>query len=96
MRLFEFEVVEGGSLSSGNHSSTAYLLAIIAGTGLILSIGMLALVKAFTTIILEIALLLSVLFSAAYAAYLWYVGYWSGAIIFTLVRSIGLMLRRQH
>ena len=79
-----------------DRSSTAYLLAIISGTGLILAIDMLALVKAYTTIILEISLLLSVLVSVAYSAYLWYVRYWSGAIIFTLVSSRLDIFRESH
>lgn len=53
--------------------STAYLLAIISGAALVFSVLLLALVKAFTTVILEITLLLSVLLSIAYAVYLWFV-----------------------
>lgn len=41
-------------------------------------------VRAFTKIILEITLLLSVALSVAYAIYLWIEKFWSGAIIFTV------------
>lgn len=71
--------------------STAYLLAIIAGAGLVFSILLLLLVRAFTKIILEITLLLSVVLSVAYAAYLWYVKYYSGAIIFTIFAVISVI-----
>jgi hypothetical protein len=77
---------QGGGTSLTLNSSTAYLLAIISGTGLILSIAALGIVRMFPTFVLELSLLLSVLLSVAYAVYLWYVKYYSGAIIFTVVR----------
>lgn len=60
-------------------SSTAYLLAIISGAALVFSVVLLLIVRAFTKIILEITLLLSVLLSIAYAVYLWVIKYYSGA-----------------
>ena len=50
--------------------STAYLFAIISGAGLVFSILSLMIVRAFTKIILEIALILSVIVTVAYAIYL--------------------------
>ena len=45
----------------------------------------------------QITLLLSVVLSVAYAIYLWTQKYWSGAVIFTLVRAslVGCQGRRQ-
>lgn len=86
---------QGGGTSLTLNSSTAYLLAIISGTGLILSICALGIVRMFPTFVLELSLLLSVLLSVAYAAYLWYVKYYSGAIIFTIVRP-SCCLKRQN
>lgn len=61
------------------HSSTAYLLSIIAGAALVFSVILLLLVRAFTKIILEVTLFLSVVVAVAYAVYLWIVRYYSGA-----------------
>jgi hypothetical protein len=66
----------GGLGNSGGtavtlNSSVAWLLSIICGAALVFSIFLLVLVRAFTKIILEITLLLSVLLSVAYAVYLW-------------------------
>lgn len=73
----------GGLGDVGNsitlNSGTAYLLAIIAGAALVFSVILLLIVRAFTKIILEITLLLSVLLNIAYAVYLWIVKYYSGA-----------------
>ena len=66
-------------LTFSTRRSTAYLLAIISGAALVFSIVLLLIVRAFTKIILEITLLLSVLLSIAYAVYLWVVKYYSGA-----------------
>ncbi|KAM0750747.1 DUF580-domain-containing protein [Meredithblackwellia eburnea MCA 4105] len=72
-------------------SSTAYLLALVSAAGLVFSILLLGMVRAFTTVILEITLLLSVVLSVAYAIYLWYIKYWSGAIIFTIFAVISVI-----
>ncbi|KAI5476925.1 hypothetical protein MNV49_007026 [Pseudohyphozyma bogoriensis] len=86
---------EGGLGATGSsitlNASTAYLLAIICGAGLVFSIIMLLLVRAFTKIILEVTLLLSVVLSVAYAVYLWTQKYWSGAIIFTIFAVISVI-----
>ncbi|KAK9900425.1 DUF580-domain-containing protein [Cystobasidium minutum MCA 4210] len=71
--------------------NTAYLLALIAAAGFVLSIVLLWIAKTFTKIILEICLLLSVAFSIGYAIYLWVEHYWSGAIIFTILAVISII-----
>ncbi|KDE06164.1 hypothetical protein MVLG_03446 [Microbotryum lychnidis-dioicae p1A1 Lamole] len=71
--------------------STSYLLACIAGAGFVFSIILLGIVRAFTTIILEICLLLSVIVSVAYAVYLWIEKFWSGAIIFSIFAVISVI-----
>lgn len=48
-------------------------------------------VRAFTKIILELTLLLSVLLSVGYAIYLWIQLYYSGAIIFTIFAIISVI-----
>ncbi|GAA5927016.1 hypothetical protein JCM1841_001611 [Sporobolomyces salmonicolor] len=73
------------------NAATAYLLAIICGAALVFSIILLAIVRMFTKIILEITLLLSLLLSIAYAVYLWVERYWSGAIIFTIFAVFSLL-----
>ncbi|KAM0786598.1 hypothetical protein ACM66B_002052 [Microbotryomycetes sp. NB124-2] len=85
------ELGQSGGTSITLDSTTAYLLSIIAGTALVLSILLLMMVRAFTKIILEITLLLSVLLSVGYAIYLWIIRYWSGAIIFTIFAVISVL-----
>ncbi|KAL7008401.1 pH nine-sensitive protein 1 [Cystobasidiomycetes sp. EMM_F5] len=73
---------DGGSIT-GNASrgvtlnlNTAYLLALIAAAGFVVSIVFLLITKTFTKIILEITLALSVIFSVGYAIYLWIEKFW--------------------
>ncbi|KAL8287443.1 hypothetical protein RQP46_003301 [Phenoliferia psychrophenolica] len=80
-----------GGTSITLDSATAYLLALVCGAALVFSFILLAIVRAFTKIILEITLLLSVLLSIAYAIYLWYEKYWSGAVIFTIFAVISVI-----
>lgn len=70
--------------------STAYLLAIISGAGLVLSCLLLLMVKLFTTAILEITLFLSVLTTVAYAVYLYIQKSYAAAVIMTIVSSHSL------
>ncbi|KAH8920190.1 DUF580-domain-containing protein [Atractiella rhizophila] len=71
--------------------NTAYLLALVTAAAFVLSLGLLWVVKTFTKVVLEICLGLSVVFSVAYAIYLWIVGYYSGAIIFTIFAIISII-----
>ncbi|GAA5987189.1 hypothetical protein JCM11641_006053 [Rhodosporidiobolus odoratus] len=82
---------QNGGTAVTLNSSTAYLLAIICGAGLVFSILLLGLVRAFTKIILELCLLLAVAFSIAYAIYLWIEKFWSGAIIFTIFAVLSII-----
>lgn len=79
----------GNSLTLDLH--TAYLLCFIAAAALLLAIGLLGLVRAFTKIILELTLILSVIVSVGYAVYLYIRQYWSGAIIATIFAVISLL-----
>ncbi|GAA5820050.1 hypothetical protein JCM3770_002118 [Rhodotorula araucariae] len=87
----------GGGLGNSNgtsrtlNASMAWLLSIICGAGLLFSIILLAIVRAFTRIILEITLFLAVAMSVAYAVYLWIERYWSGAIIFTIFAVLSIL-----
>ncbi|GAA5998454.1 Pns1p [Rhodotorula paludigena] len=86
-----------GGLGNSNGSadtlnaSVAWLLSIVCGAGLVFSIGLLALVRAFTKVILEITLALAVIMSVAYAVYLWVSKMWSGAIIFTIFAVLSII-----
>lgn len=82
---------QSGGTASTLPASTAWLLAIISGTALVLSILLLVLVRAFTKIVLELCLLLAVVMSVGYAIYMWVVRYWSGAIIFTIFAVISIL-----
>ncbi|BGP41470.1 pH nine-sensitive protein 1 [Rhodotorula kratochvilovae] len=88
---------DSGGLGNPNGSSRtlnasmAWLLSIICGAGLVFSIILLAIVRAFTKVILEITLFLAVAMSVGYAVYLWIVRYWSGAIIFTIFAVFSIL-----
>ncbi|CDZ96815.1 integral to plasma membrane protein [Phaffia rhodozyma] len=88
----------GGGLGSGDTGSgvtlnahTAYLLALVGAAALLLSILYLMMVRAFTKIILEITLVLTVVFNVALCIYYWIIKYWSGAIIFTIIAVISVL-----
>ncbi|KAL7417547.1 DUF580-domain-containing protein [Mrakia frigida] len=80
----------GGSSVTLN-SSTAYLLCFVGAAALLLSSLYLMMVRALTKIIMEITLALSVLLNIALAAYYWYIKYYSGAIIFTIIAVISIV-----
>uniref|UniRef100_A0A0K3C446 Protein PNS1 n=2 Tax=Rhodotorula toruloides TaxID=5286 RepID=A0A0K3C446_RHOTO len=82
---------QSGGTATTLNASTAWLLAIISGTALVLSILLLVLVRLFTKIILELCLLLAVAMSIGYAVYMWVERYWSGAIIFTIFAVISIL-----
>lgn len=82
-----------GSIGSATtiNASIGWLLAITAGLGLLLSLGLLALVRFFTKIILEICLVLSLITTIGYAVYMWIQKYWSGAIIWTIFAVFAIL-----
>lgn len=49
------------------------------------------LVRAFTKIIMEITLVLTVAFNIALCVYYWIVKYYSGAIIFTIIAVLSVL-----
>ncbi|KAG8740574.1 putative choline transporter, neither null mutation nor overexpression affects choline transport [Ceratobasidium sp. 414] len=84
----------GGSQHSGTNvtlnSHTVYLLLLVTACALLLSTIYLMLVRAFTSVILQITLALSVAANIAIAVYYWVTAYYSGAIIFTIIAVFGI------
>jgi len=89
----------GGGLGSGGvksgtavtlNRSTAYLLLLVTGAALLLSIVYLMLVRAFTKAIMHITLVLSILLNIGICVYYWITKYYSGAIIFTIIALLSV------
>ncbi|CAE6456401.1 unnamed protein product [Rhizoctonia solani] len=72
-------------------SHTVYLLLFVTAAGLVFSTVYLLLVRAFTSVILEVTLVLSVVANIAIAVYYWVTKYYSGAIIFTIIAVFGIL-----
>ncbi|PWN19798.1 DUF580-domain-containing protein [Microstroma glucosiphilum] len=82
----------GNTGASGTlNSHTALLLTFSCALALVLSGLYLLLVRVATRFILEITLLLSVISSVAYAAYLWYEGFTSAAIMATIFAVLAVV-----
>ncbi|KAF9241572.1 plasma-membrane choline transporter-domain-containing protein [Melanogaster broomeanus] len=83
----------GGGLGSGDQTGTSvtlnwhtvYLLLLVTAAGLLLSTAYLMLARAFTQAIMHITLILSILLNCGICVYFWITGYYSGAIIFTII-----------
>lgn len=87
----------GGGIGDGNTGSpitlnwhTVYLLLLVTAAGLLLSVGYLMLTRAFTHAIMHITLVLSIVANIAICAYYWVIGYFSAAIIFTLIALLSV------
>ncbi|KAB5593164.1 Integral to plasma membrane protein [Ceratobasidium theobromae] len=85
----------GGSRQGGTNvtlnSHTVYLLLLVTAAGLVLSSAYLLLVRTFTSVILQVTLVLSVVANIAIAVYYWITKYYSGAIIFTIIAVFGVL-----
>lgn len=85
----------GGSRQGGTNvtlnSHTVYLLLLVTAAALVLASVYLMLVRAFTKVILEVTLVLSVVANVAIAVYYWITKYYSGAIIFTIIAVFGIL-----
>ncbi|KAF8671807.1 CTL (choline transporter-like) family [Rhizoctonia solani] len=75
----------------GALTHTIYLLLFVTAAGLVFSTIYLLLVRAFTSVILQITLVLSVAANIAIAVYYWVTKYYSGAIIFTIIAVFGVL-----
>lgn len=86
----------GGRQQGGTGSAvtlnyhTVYLFLITAAVGLLIACLWLLIVRTFTKIILEITLALTVLLNIAICIYYYYIKYWSGAIIFTVIALLSV------
>ncbi|KAK8864189.1 protein PNS1 [Kwoniella newhampshirensis] len=69
---------------------TVYLLLVVCGLGLVIAALYLMLVRAFTRIIIEVTLALSVLLNIGICIYYFYIKYWSGAIIFLVIALLSV------
>ncbi|WWD17512.1 protein PNS1 [Kwoniella shandongensis] len=69
---------------------TVYLLLVVCALGLVIAALYLALVRAFTKVIIEITLALTVLLNIGICIYYFYIKYWSGAIIFLVIALLSV------
>ncbi|WVQ82442.1 protein PNS1 [Cryptococcus sp. DSM 104549] len=86
-----------GSSASGRTGSsvtldyhTVYLLLCVCALGLVNAALYLMLVRAFTKIIIEVTLALTVLLNIGICIYYFIIKYWSGAIIFLIIALISV------
>ncbi|KAJ9106065.1 hypothetical protein QFC20_004127 [Naganishia adeliensis] len=70
---------------------TVYLLLVASGLALVLAFVWLMIVRAFTRVIMEITLVLSVVFNIGVCVYYFVMKYWSGAIIFLIIAIISVL-----
>ncbi|KIJ18726.1 hypothetical protein PAXINDRAFT_167282 [Paxillus involutus ATCC 200175] len=83
----------GGGLGSGGQTGTAvtlnrhtvYLLLLVTAVALFLATAYLMLARAFTQAIMHITLILAIVLNIGICVYYWFTGYYSGAIIFTII-----------
>ncbi|KAG1731518.1 plasma-membrane choline transporter-domain-containing protein [Suillus paluster] len=73
----------GSSVTLNRH--TAYLLLFVTAAGLVLSVAYLMLARLFTRALMHITLILSIILNIGICIYYWTTGYYSGAIIFTII-----------
>lgn len=73
------------------NASTLYLLLIIAAAAFVLSIVYFMLVRMFTSTIMHITLVLSIILNIAICVYYWITKYYSGAIIFTIIAVLSII-----
>ncbi|KAG1799715.1 plasma-membrane choline transporter-domain-containing protein [Suillus plorans] len=78
----------GSSVTLNRH--TAYLLLFVTAAALVLSIAYLILARIFTRALMHITLVLSIILNIAICVYYWITGYYSGAIIFTIIALISI------
>ncbi|KAG2106502.1 plasma-membrane choline transporter-domain-containing protein [Suillus cothurnatus] len=73
----------GSSVTLNRH--TVYLLLFVTAAALVLSVAYLILARIFTRALMHITLVLSIILNIAICVYYWITGYYSGAIIFTII-----------
>ncbi|WVW83672.1 protein PNS1 [Kwoniella bestiolae CBS 10118] len=78
----------GSSVTLDYH--TVYLLLIVCALGLALAAVYLAMVRAFTRIIIEVTLALTVILNIGICVYYFIIKYWSGAIIFLVIALLSV------
>ncbi|KAF8345826.1 plasma-membrane choline transporter-domain-containing protein [Amanita rubescens] len=90
----------GGGLGKGGvktgipvtlNRSAVYLLLFIAAAAVLLSSIYLMLTRTFTRLIMHITLILSILLNIGICVYYWINGYYSGAIIFTIIALLSVL-----
>ncbi|KAJ8590242.1 DUF580-domain-containing protein [Rhizopogon salebrosus TDB-379] len=82
----------GGGLGNGQTGSsvtlnrhTVDLLLFVTAAGIVLSVSYLILARMFTRALMHITLVLSIILNIGICIYYWITGYYSGAIIFTII-----------
>lgn len=85
----------GGNGESGSAVTlnwhTVYLLLLVTVAGLLLSVSYLMLTRAFTRVIMHITLVLAIASNIAICVYYWITGYYSAAIIFTIIALVSVL-----
>jgi len=91
----------GGGFGTGSQGGTGtsvtldyhsvYLLLMVCALGLALAAVYLSLVRAFTKIIMEVTLALTVVLNIGICIYYFIIKYWSGAIIFLIIAIISVL-----
>ncbi|KAG8910798.1 putative choline transporter, neither null mutation nor overexpression affects choline transport, partial [Tulasnella sp. 418] len=79
----------GNSITLNRH--TAYLLLLVTAAAVVVSVFYLMLVRAFTSIIMKVTLVLAILLNIGFAIYLWILRFYSGAIVFTIIAVFSVL-----
>ncbi|KAL4073935.1 plasma-membrane choline transporter-domain-containing protein [Scleroderma yunnanense] len=79
----------GSSVTLNWHA--VYLLLLVTAAGLLLSIIYLMLTRAFTRAIMHITLVLTIAANIGICVYYWIIGYYSAAIIFTIIALVSVL-----
>ncbi|KAG8884398.1 putative choline transporter, neither null mutation nor overexpression affects choline transport [Tulasnella sp. 331] len=79
----------GDSITLNSH--TAYLLLLATGVAFFFSVVYLMLLRTFTSVIMKVTLVLSIVLNIALAVYMWITKYYSGAIIYTIIAVISIL-----
>ncbi|WVQ99212.1 protein PNS1 [Kwoniella sp. CBS 9459] len=80
---------ETGSSTTLNYH-TVYLLLVVSGLALVIAAIYLMMVRAFTRIIIEVTLALTVILNIGICIYYFIIKYWSGAIIFLVIALLSV------
>ncbi|WVR07244.1 protein PNS1 [Kwoniella sp. DSM 27419] len=81
---------ETGSSTTLNYH-TVYLLLVVSGLALVIAAIYMMMVRAFTRVIIEVTLALTVILNIGICVYYFIIKYWSGAIIFLVIALLSVL-----